>query len=54
LTLETLERNIRSVLATGYEQRALPEACKDLPRCDTPVDLPHLVCAHLSEATSLD
>ena len=28
------------MLATGYEQWALPEAYKDVPRCDKPVDLP--------------
>ena len=36
------ERGIPFVLATGYEQWALPEAYKDLPRCDKPVDLRHL------------
>jgi hypothetical protein len=30
------------VLATGYEQWALPEAYKDVPRCDKPVDRAHL------------
>ena len=33
------ERGIPFVLATGYEQWALPEAYKDIPRCDKPVDL---------------
>ena len=28
------ERGIPFVLATSYRQWALPEACKDLPRCD--------------------
>ena len=37
------ERGIPFVLATGYEQWALPEAYKDVPRCDKPVDLRHLV-----------
>jgi len=36
------ERTIPFVLATGYEQWALPEAYKDVPRCDKPVDLRHL------------
>jgi hypothetical protein len=45
LILETLDRTIRPVLATGYEQWALPETCKDPPRCDTPVDLHHLARA---------
>lgn len=36
------ERGIPFVLATGYEQWALPEAYKDLPRCEKPVDLRHL------------
>ena len=36
------ERSIPFVLATGYEQWALPEAYKDVPRCEKPVDLRHL------------
>ena len=36
------ERGIPFVLATGYEQWALPEAYKDVPRCEKPVDLRHL------------
>ena len=36
------ERGIPFVLATGYEQWSLPEAYKDVPRCDKPVDLRHL------------
>jgi len=39
------ERAIPFVLATGYEQWALPEAYKDVPRCDKPVDLRHLARA---------
>ena len=39
------ERGIPFVLATGYEQWALPEAYKDVPRCDKPVDLRHLARA---------
>ena len=39
------ERGVPFVLATGYEQWALPEAYKDVPRCDKPVDLRHLVRA---------
>ena len=39
------ERTIPFVLATGYEQWALPEAYKDVPRCDKPVDLRHLARA---------
>jgi len=33
------ERAIPFVLATGYEQWALPGAHKDISRCDKPVDL---------------
>ena len=36
------ERSMPYVLATGYEQCALPETYKDVPRCDKPVDLRHL------------
>ncbi len=36
------ERGVPFVLATGYEQWALPEAYKEVPRCDKPVDLCHL------------
>ncbi len=36
------ERGIRFVLATGYEQWALPEAYKGVPRCEKPVDLRQL------------
>jgi CheY-like chemotaxis protein len=39
------ERGIPFVLATGYEQWALPEAYKDVPRCDKPVDLRNLARA---------
>jgi len=39
------ERGIPFVLATGYEHWALPEAYKNLPRCDKPVDLRHLARA---------
>ena len=39
------ERGVPFVLATGYEQWALPEAYKDVPRCDKPVDLRHLARA---------
>ncbi|RDI53594.1 response regulator [Microvirga subterranea] len=36
------DRGIPFVLATGYEQWALPGAYKDVPRCEKPVDLRHL------------
>ncbi len=36
------ERGIPFVLATRYEQWALSDAYKDLPRCDKPVDLRQL------------
>ena len=36
------ERAIPFVLATGYETWSLPEAYKDVPRCEKPVDLRHL------------
>ena len=36
------ERGIPFVLAIGYEHWALPEPCRDVPRCDKPVDLRHL------------
>ncbi|WP_114946398.1 response regulator [Microvirga calopogonii] len=36
------ERGVPFVLATGYELWALPEAYKDVPRCDKPVDLRYL------------
>ena len=36
------ERGIPFVLATGYETWSLPEAYKDVPRCEKPVDLRHL------------
>ena len=39
------ERNMPFVLATGYEQWALPDAYKDAPRCDKPVDLRQLARA---------
>ena len=39
------ERGVPFVLATGYEQWALPEAYKEVPRCDKPVDLRHLARA---------
>ncbi|WP_114948587.1 response regulator [Microvirga calopogonii] len=39
------ERGVPFVLATGYEQWSLPEAYKDVPRCDKPVDLRHLARA---------
>src|SRR3712207_5045929 len=39
------ERGVPFVLATGYEQWALPEAYKDVPRCDKPIDLRHLARA---------
>ena len=39
------ERSVPFVLASGYEQWALPESYKDLPRCDKPVDLRHLARA---------
>lgn len=31
-------RSVPLVFTTGYEQWALPEAYKDVPRCDKPVD----------------
>ena len=39
------ERSVPFVLASGYEQWALPESYKDVPRCDKPVDLRHLARA---------
>src|SRR3712207_5295705 len=39
------ECGVPFVLATGYEQWALPEAYKDVPRCDKPIDLRHLARA---------
>ncbi|WP_414470621.1 response regulator [Microvirga sp. M2] len=39
------ERGVPFVLATGYEQWALPEAYRDVPRCDKPVDLRHMARA---------
>ena len=39
------ERGVPFVLATGYEQWALPETYKDVPRCDKPVDMRHLARA---------
>ena len=39
------ERSVPFVLATGYEQWALPKPYKDVPRCDKPVDLRHLARA---------
>ncbi|WP_262269150.1 response regulator [Microvirga yunnanensis] len=36
------ERAVPFVLATGYETWSLPEAYKDVPRCDKPVDLRQL------------
>ena len=39
------ERGIPFVLATGYETWSLPEAYKDVPRCDKPVDLRQLARA---------
>src|SRR3712207_5930164 len=41
------EQNMPFVLATGYEQWALPDAYKDAPRCDKPVDLRQLARALL-------
>ena len=39
------QRGVPFVLATGYEQWALPEAYKEVSRCDKPVDLRHLARA---------
>ena len=39
------ERGVPFVLATGYEQWALPEAYKEVPRCDKPIDLCRLARA---------
>src|SRR3712207_6585498 len=39
------ERGVPFVLATGYDQWALPEAYKDVHRCDKPIDLRHLARA---------
>jgi CheY-like chemotaxis protein len=37
------DRRIPFVLATGYEPWALPDAYRDVPRCEKPVDLRHLI-----------
>lgn len=44
------ERGVPFVLATGYEPWALPNAYRDLPRCDKPVDLRRLTRALFGES----
>ena len=39
------ERNIRFVFSTGYDDWALPEAYRDVPRCEKPIDLPRVARA---------
>ena len=39
---ELLARGIRFVFSTGYDEWALPDAYKDVPRCEKPVDVPRM------------
>ena len=38
-------RGIRFVFSTGYDEWALPDAYKDVPRCEKPIDLPRVAQA---------
>lgn len=42
---ELRARGVRFVFSTGYDEWALPDAYKDMPRCEKPIDMPRLARA---------
>ena len=42
---ELRSRGVRFVFSTGYDEWALPDAYKDVPRCEKPIDMPCLARA---------